>query len=157
MDAPKGRYRVEEKDGRLVVIDTASGRPISPPGPPSSGAAPGRGGPIAPPPPGLADRLGRLLLHLAVSRWDEQGRAVVAWEWGENGRVSRWDAALDVRQQRRLGRALLAFAAFPLLVFLSIFGSPALLWPLMPLALAGTFWGVWSLVRLQRETRAPGG
>ena len=60
MDAPKGRYRVEEKDGRLVVIDTATGAPIDSPGPAASGPAP-RGpsrpaGPVAPPPPGIADR-----------------------------------------------------------------------------------------------------
>lgn len=155
MDAPRGRYRVEEKDGRLVVIDTVTGAPAS-----SSSAAP-RGpivpgkplvsGPIARP-PAFFDRVGRQLLRLVVRRWDEQGRAIIAWEWGERGRIQRWDAALGPAQQRRLGRALLGFFAFPLLVLASIFGGGALAWPLMLVALPAAFWGVWSIQRLSRET-----
>jgi hypothetical protein len=154
MDAPKGRYRVEEKDGRLVVIDTATGSSVSPPPPGAPGRAP------APPrgafrseagAPNLFDRLGRLLLHLAVDHWDERGRAVVGWQWEENGRSRRWDAALDAGQQRRLGRALLAFASFPLVILLSTFGSFALLW-LLAAAVPAALWGLWSVVRLQRET-----
>ncbi|HEX8481178.1 MAG TPA: hypothetical protein VF650_04685 [Allosphingosinicella sp.] len=159
MDAPKGRHRVEEKDGRLVVIDNATGSSLSPPAPPAP-PAPGaaRPSPVRPRgrsegPPNLLDALGRLLLHLVVDHWDEQGRAVVAWAWEENGRARRWDAALDPGRQRRLGRALLAFAAFPTVILLSVFGSFGLLW-LLILVLPASLWGVWSVVRLQRETGA---
>ncbi|HEX8379730.1 MAG TPA: hypothetical protein VF619_04160 [Allosphingosinicella sp.] len=155
MDAPKGRYRVEEKDGRLVVIDTAAEAPLKARRVSPSAGPPGPGGPASPPSPNLFDRLGRLLLNLVVDRWDEQGRAVVAWAWEENGRPRRWDAALDPGRQRRLGRAMLAFAAFPLVILLSVFGSVGLLWLLVPVLPAG-LWGVWSVVRLQRETGARG-
>lgn len=153
MDAPKGRYRVEEKDGRLTVIDTATGAPASPvAGPPTPGAAPSnRPGTISSP-PGLFNRYGRLLLSLVVSRWDEQGRAVVAWQWEQNGRKQRWDAALGPSEQRRLGRALAAVSAFPLFVLLTIFAGPGLIWLLLPLALPAAFWGVWSIMRLKRDT-----
>jgi hypothetical protein len=160
MDAPKGRYRVEEKDGRLVVVDTATGAPIVSPGHSPPGAPPGvpprPAGPVAPPPLGLADRVGALLLRLAVSRWDEEGRAVVAWEWEENGRKRRWDAALDPGQQRRLGRALLAAATFPLVILLSILLGFELLW-LLTIAGPAVLWGILAVGRLQRETGARGG
>ena len=151
MDAPKGRYRVEEKDGRLVVIDTHTDAPIASPGV-SNPASPRRpAGPVAPAPPGLADRAARALLPLAVDHWDDEGRAVVAWQWEQNGETRRWDAALDPAQQRRLGRGLLAFAAFPLTILLSILtGGGALL--LLPAAVPATLWGVWAVIRLQRET-----
>src|SRR5687767_8561335 len=107
MDAPQGRYRVVEKDGRLVVIDNETGAPIpssvaspSPGRPGRPGASPA--GPVAPAGPGPVDRAADLLLALAAKRWDEQGRAVIAWQWQENGKTRRWDAALDERQQRRL-------------------------------------------------------
>src|SRR5688500_3105918 len=113
MDAPKGRYRVEEKDGRLVVIDTVTGAPASsvtpPPGP---RPAPGRAQGAAEHPSGLVDRYGRLLLGLVVNRWEADGRAIVAWEWEQNGRAQRWDAALGPAEQRRLGRALAAISSF---------------------------------------------
>jgi hypothetical protein len=149
MDAPKGRYRVEEKDGRLVVTDTLTGAPISQPPPRAPGAR--SAGPVSPRPPGLSDRLGRLLLRLVVSRWDDAGRAVIAWEWQQNGRTARWDAILDTAQQRRLGRALSAILAFPLLVLLLILG----IWILFPLAFVAfgvSAWGVMAVLRLQRET-----
>jgi uncharacterized RDD family membrane protein YckC len=39
MDAPRTRYRVLEKDRRLIVIDTASGEAVSHPGPrPAAGS-----------------------------------------------------------------------------------------------------------------------
>jgi hypothetical protein len=158
MDAPKGRYRVEEKDGRLTVIDTLTGAPASPV---SRSSAPG----VAPPhrpnaissPPGLIDRYGRLLLALAVRSRDSQGRAVIAWEWEQNGRKQRWDAALGPAEQRRLGRALAGISAFPIFVLLTIFTGAGLTWLLLPIALPATFWGTWSLMRLKRETGAAGG
>ena len=150
MDAPRGRYRVEEKDGRLVVIDTSTGAPIPSRGVSAPASPPRPAGPPAPASLGLLDRLGRALLYLAVASWDEQGRAIVAWQWEQDGRTRRWDAALDPAQQRRLGRALLAFAAFPLNILLSILAGGALL--LLPVTVPLTFWGAWAVIRLQRQT-----
>lgn len=177
MDAPKGRYRVEEKDGRLTVIDTATGAPASSvsPSPRLGAPLPPPGAPLAPPPatlssrpsgapppplglkmvstpPGLIDRYGRVLLNLVVKRWDEQGRAVVAWEWEENGRKKRWDAALGAAEQKRLGRALAAITAFPAFVLFTILSGFALTWLLLPIALPATAWGIWSVTRLKRQT-----
>lgn len=154
MDAPKGRYRVEEKDGRLTVIDTATGAPATSAAPSASrpAAVPPRGGAPVSKPTGLADRYTRLLLGLVVKRWDEEGRAVVAWEWEQNGRKQRWDALLGPAEQKRLGRAMAAFSAFPILVLLTILTGFGLTWLLLPIAFPVTAWGVVSLVRLQRET-----
>lgn len=152
MDAPKGRYRVEEKDGRLVVIDTVTGAPASSVTPSAAPrAVPPRGPGVIARPLGLIDRYGRLLLRLVVKSWDDEGRAIIGWEWEQNGRKQRWDAALGPAEQRRLGRALAGVSAFPLLVLLSIFAGP-LPWLFLPVALPATFWGVWSIMRLKRET-----
>ncbi|HYW14727.1 MAG TPA: hypothetical protein VE891_01045 [Allosphingosinicella sp.] len=151
MDAPKGRYRVEEKDGRLTVIDTATGAPASSVTPPRQVQG------IVSSPLGPIDRYARLLLGLVVKRWDEEGRAILAWEWEENGRTQRWDAALGAPEQRRLARALAAVLAFPLLVLLSIFAGFGLTLLLLPVVLPATFWGVWSIMRLRRGTRTTGG
>ena len=160
MDAPKGRYSVVEKDGRLVVIDNGTGAPIrtsiAPPP-----ARPGRGAPVPPSPvggrdPGPLDRAADVLVALAAREWDGEGRAVVAWQWEQNGVQKRWDASLDDRQQRRLGRALLALCAVALLpASLLLAGATAT-------ALAALFvlplvsWGAVSLRRLYRETNDPG-
>ena len=151
MDAPKGRYRVEEKDGRLTVIDTATGAPAAPVNPPKPSQAPKGAGAVSIP-PGLADRYGRILLGLVVNRWDGEGRAVIAWRWEQNGRAKRWDAALGPSQQKRLGRALAAVSAFPILVLAWIFAGSAIALLLLPLALPATLWGLWSIGRLRRET-----
>jgi hypothetical protein len=153
MDAPKGRYRVEERGRRLVVIDTAAGTAgfaagAAPPSPPPPA---GHIGPAPAAAPRLVDRIGLLLLHLVVNRWEDDGRAVIGWEWESNGRKERWDARLGADQQRRLGRALVAIAAFPLLILLFVLGF----WPLWPLAfpaLGAAALGVLSIHRLQRET-----
>jgi len=156
MDAPKGRYRVEEKDGRLVVIDTATGAPASSVSPSPAPRAPPRREPGGlGRPPGLVDRYGRLLLRLVINRWESDGRAIVRWEWEQNGRAQRWDAALGPAEQRRLGRALAAISAFPLAVLLSILAGPVF-WLFLPFALPATFWGVWAVMRLQRETGGSG-
>jgi hypothetical protein len=156
MDAPKGRYRVEEKGGRLVVIDTFTGAPASPVTPPTAPRpTPGRPPDASARRPGLFDLYGRLLLRLVVNRWEPDGRAIVAWEWEQNGRAQRWDAALGSAEQRRLGRALAAISAFPLFVLLSIFAGPVF-WLLLPFALPATFWGVWAVMRLQRESGSSG-
>lgn len=153
MDAPKGRYRVEEKDGRLTVIDTASGAPASPVSPPTGQGAPRPRQPGgADRPPGLFERYGRLLLSLVVNRWDEQDRAILAWEWEQDGRTERWDASLGPAEQKRLGRALAAVSAFPILILFTIFAGFGLVWLLLPIALPLTFWGVWAVMRLKRET-----
>lgn len=152
MDAPKGRYRVEEKDGRLTVIDTATGAPASSVTPPRPGAAPSHRPGIASSPPGLIERYGRLLLSLVVNSWDKDGRAILSWEWEQNGRKQRWDAALGPAEQKRLGRALAAVSAFPVFVLFTIFAGSGLIWLLLPVALPMTFWGVWAVMRLKRET-----
>lgn len=153
MDAPKGRYRVEEKDGRLTVIDTATGAPASSVNPPPASHTPPPNGPGAvSSPPGVVDRYGRLLLSLVVKRRDEQGRAILAWEWEQNGRKQRWDAALGPAEQRRLGRALAAISAFPIFVLFTILAGSGVSWFLLPLALPATFWGVLAVTRLKRET-----
>lgn len=160
MDAPQGRYRVVEKDGRLVVIDNETGAPIpssvaSPPSPGPGRRAAAPAGPVAPAGPGPIDRAADVLVALAAKKWDAQGRAVIAWEWRENNKVKRWDAALDEREQRRLGRALLALLATPLLLVLLAFvvGLPfgaAILLAVPPLG-----WAIVSLRMLHRETDDP--
>jgi hypothetical protein len=161
MDAPKGRYSVIEKDGRLVVIDNGTGTPlpssIRPPPPERSRGLPSPSSPVGPAGPGVLDRAADFLVTLVAKERDRQGRAVIAWTWEQNGRKKRWDALLDPRQQRRLGRALLALMAPPLfLVLLTLagggpfFGFGLLL--ILPVALLGAV----SLNRLYRETNDSG-
>jgi hypothetical protein len=161
MDAPKGRYQVIEKDGRLIVIDHQAGGPlpssIAPPRPTGPGrAADSPSGPVVSAGPGPIDRAADLLLTLAVRGWDGEGRAVIAWKWQQNHQEKRWDAALDAPQQRRLGRALLALCAAPLVPLFLIFGDGAAtaIGTLLAVPLAG--WGAVSLQRLVRETNDPG-
>ena len=160
MEPPQGRYRVLEKDGRLVVIDNETGAPIpssvGPPPPVRPGRATVSAGPVAPAGPGPLDRAADALLALTTKEWDSQGRAVIAWEWRESGKVRRWDAALDAAQQRRMGRALLALTAAPALPFLVAFADGALLGFGMLAALPAVAWAVLSLRRLYRETNDPG-
>ena len=159
MDAPKGRYSVVEKDGRLVVIDNGTGTALpSTVVPPP--VRPGRGASATPPPvsgrdPGAIDRAADILVGLAAREWDGEGRAVIAWKWQQNGQDKRWDAALDERQQRRLGRALLALCAVVLLPVFMLLGGEAAsaLAALFILPLVG--WGAVSVQRLYRETNDP--
>ena len=159
MEAPRGRYSVIEKDGRLVVIDNGTGAPIpssvAPPARPDRGGA-SPAGPVSGAGPGPLDRTADLLLALASKRRDSQGRAVIAWEWQENGKVKRWDAALDEGQQRRMGRALLALVAAPLLLILAIFTGGGLIGLALVLALPPLTWAAVSIRRLYRETNDPG-
>jgi hypothetical protein len=161
VDAPRGRYSVIEKDGRLVVIDNGTGAPIpsSLPPPPRAGrgtpSSPASPGPVASAGPARIDRGADFLLAMAAREWDSEGRAVIAWRWRQNGREKRWDAALDAAQQRRMGRALLALCAAPLVPLLLIFADGAwsglgALLILPPLAWAG-----FSLARLYAETDDP--
>ena len=159
MDAPKGRYSVVEKDGRLVVIDNGTGAPIPSSVVPPAGRGPGLAspaGPVGGAGPGALDRVAGLLLALVVRRWDEQGRAVIAWEWQENGRTRRWDAALDSGEQRRLGRTLLLVAATPALLVLAMLTDTGLFGLAMLFAFPAMAWIVHSLRRLHRETNRPG-
>ena len=151
MDAPKGRYSVLEKDGRLIVVDNGTGAPVS------SSSAPPRG-PSAPPPAvapvgSPLDGAAALVVRLVASDWDEEGRAVIGWEWQENGKTRRWDARLDAAGQRRLGRALLSLGAAPVLLVLALllFGFGGIWFALLivaPIAIRG-FWG---FHRLQADT-----
>jgi hypothetical protein len=152
MEPPRSRYRVEEKDGRLVVIDTSTGERASSPAapPPASLGAPRAGaGPIAPG-KGLGDAAADFLVKRATKGTDADGRAVLAWEWEVNGRRQRWATALDDGQQRRLGRALLAFVKAAIVAaFLIIVGLP-----LFAIIFAVPFLvrGWWGLSRLRSET-----
>ena len=167
MEAPKGRYKVIEKDGRLIVIDNQTGQPASgtmpPPRPGASpvsgpGGSPGLGSggsPISTASGTLAtwvDGFSAMLLRLAVSEWDEQGRAIIHWSWTVNDKEQRWDAGLDADEQRRLGRGLAAIASLPLFLLLFIFGGTG--WLLLPLALTAVpvLWGGISIARLREET-----
>lgn len=161
MDAPKGRYRVVEKDGRLVVIDNETGAPLpssiaSPPTPRARRAGPMPASPVAPAGPGPLDRAADLLLALTAREWDSEGRAVIAWEWHESGKVKRWDAVLDEGQQRRLGRALLALLAAPVFLIFLVFVAGAWFGLGLLLALPPLAWAGLSLRRLYRETNDPG-
>jgi hypothetical protein len=160
MDAPKGRYSVVEKDGGLVVIDNRTGAPIpssvAPPPARSGQARFAAAGPVNAAGPGAIDRAAGLLLAAAARQRDSQGRAIVAWEWRQNGQVRRWDAALDEGQQRRLGRALLALSTAPLLLVAIGVADGALLGLGMLLVLPWLAWGAVSIRRLYRETNDPG-
>ena len=156
MDAPKGRYRVVEKDGRLVVIDNATNVPLTPSIPPpraASGASPGSrpaaAGPVVAG-KGALDGAADALLALAVNRWDGEGRAVIRWRWKQNNQPRSWDALLDSSQQRRLGRALLCLAAAPLLFLALILAAQP--WLAFVADLPLLFWGVRAIGRLQSET-----
>lgn len=159
MDAPKGRYSVVEKDGRLIVIDNGTGSPVPSSIKPPPRTGPGRSSspaPVSGAGPGALDRAADLLVALAAKRWDADGKAVIAWTWTQNGRQKRWDAALDHRQQRRLGRALLALCAGPLFLFLAIVSGGAYFGFAILLALPALLWGATSLMRLYAETNDPG-
>ena len=159
MDAPQGRYRVVEKDGRLIVIDNGTGAPIPSSVTPPPGGSGRRGSTspllVGPAEPGVMERAANLLVALAVKEWDVEGRAVIAWEWRESGKVRRWDAVLDEGQQRRLGRALLALAAPPLLLVMAIMVGEALVLPAAILSAPPLLWSWLSLRRLYRETDDP--
>ena len=160
MDAPKGRYRVVEKDGRLVVIDNETGAPIPSTMASLPSARPGRPGassptPVAPAGPGAIDRAADFLLACAAKGWDAEGRAVIAWEWGETGKTQRWDAALDEAEQRRMGRALLALCALPLFLIFLFFAEGAVFTVGALLTGAATAWAAISLARLYAETNDP--
>jgi hypothetical protein len=148
MDAPKGRYRVVEKDGRLIVIDNQSVG--------ATPATPGlRPDPLASP-SGPFDRAADFLLACVATEWDGDGRAVIAWKSGEAGNEARWDARLDEAQQRRMGRALLALCATPVFILAFIFGHGP---PLVFAALATLPFvvrGAVGLARLYAETNDPG-
>jgi hypothetical protein len=157
MDAPKGRYRVVEKDGRLIVIDNQSGAPASPsmPSPRASGRPGVSSQPVIASGTGAVDSIADHLVALAVRKWDGEGRAIVHWRWKENGREKVWDAALDKDQQRRLGRGLLALCTAPLFVLLvlvvdlDVLALPAFALMALPLV-----WGIWTIRRLMADTGA---
>ena len=160
MDAPKGRYRVIEKDGRLIVMDNRTGAPIPTSTVSLPSARPGRppvppSGPIAPAGPGAVDRAADFLVACVATEWDCEGRAVIAWESGERGNGARWDARLDEAQQRRMGRALLALCATPVFVPFFIFADGAVLGFGALLTLPFVFRGAFALARLYFETNDP--
>jgi hypothetical protein len=159
MDAPKGRYRVVEKDGRLIVIDNRTGGPIpsSIGSPPTSrrGGAPASPSPVAPAGPGRLDRAADFLLAVVVKEWDSEGRAVIAWKSGEGGKGSSWNARLDWSQQRRMGRALLALCATPLFGLFFVFGDGAAAGLGVFLTLPFMLWGAFAMSRLRAETNDP--
>jgi hypothetical protein len=159
MDAPKGRYRVIEKDGRLIVIDNGTGRPIPSSMAPPPGGRRGSGGqpppPVEPAGPGPLDRAADFLVACAVKQWDSDGRAVIGWELGEKGKGQRWDAVLDEAEQRRLGRALLGLGAAPVFLAFLIFADGTLFAAAALLSLPPLAWAVGSILRLYGETNDP--
>jgi hypothetical protein len=165
MEAPKGRYSVVEKDGRLVVIDNSTGGPAMPampsprPGRPAGSSmqapSPGRLAVSAPPivaAKGMLDSAADFLLTLAVKEWDADGYAVVGWEWKENGKKKRWDARLDPAAQRRLGRALLRLASAPLFILWLVVLSGPIMWIALALTAVPVATAVHRIAKLQRET-----
>jgi hypothetical protein len=106
--------------------------------------------------PAPLDRAADFLLAIAAREWDSEGRAIIAWRWEQNGREKRWDAALDPRQQRRMGRALLALCAAPLVLLLVILAGGALFGLGAFLILPPLAWAGISLTRLYAETDDPG-
>jgi hypothetical protein len=149
MEAPPGRYRVIEKDGRLVVVETETGAPA-----PSVVPRTALPRPSSPPMvagKGLLDSLADALAARVAKGRDPEGRIVIAWEWKQNGKTRRWDAALDAGQQRRLGRALLAIvAAFPAVLITFVTETPFIaLFVAVPLIV----WAMIAINRLQAETR----
>jgi hypothetical protein len=159
MDAPRGRYSVIEKDGRLVVIDNGTGAPIpssiAPP-PAVRGRTPAPGAsPVAGAGPGAIDVAAGAILALAAKGWDSDGRAIIAWRWEQNNQEKRWDAALDQPQQRRMGRALLALCLAPPAVLLLMLAGGSGIGLLAVPALLFALWGALSLRRLYGETNDP--
>ena len=174
MDAPQGRYKVIEKDGRLIVIDNATGQAASgtTPSPRPGGSL--TTGPARPPVTGSGaspistasgtfttwlDGIGAALVRMAVSEFDDQGLAIIHWSWTVNDKEQRWDAGLDADEQRRLGRALVAMASLPFFLILFIFGSGS--WMIVPLALTAlpVAWGGIAIAKLRDQTnqwRLPG-
>jgi hypothetical protein len=179
MEAPKGRYSVIEKDGRLIVIDNLTGSPavsnmLSPrPGRPNASSAPVRPSssaapvsasaprapgrpPLSPSPivagKGMFDVAADALVTMASKGFDGDGRAIVAWEWKSNNKTRRWDARLDSAQQRRFGRALLAMFATPLPILAFVLLDGAAMWIALALSLPLMLWGFQSVARLQKET-----
>ncbi len=179
MEAPKGRYSVIEKDGRLIVIDNSTGAPASStmpsprPGAPGGSLAPIRASPSPSPnrpgatrPPGrpppssapitagkgLFDGAADMLVALASKDFDADGNAIVGWEWKSNNRTRRWDARLDPAQQRRFGRALLAICASPLPIVAVLLVDSNALFLGMVLGVPLFAWGFQSIARLQKET-----
>ena len=153
MDAPKGRYSVLERDGRLVVVDNQTGEPATTAPAPRPAGSPA----VVAPTPSTIERAAALAVRFAASGWDEQGRAVIGWEWQENGRTKRWDARLDAAGQRRLGRALLSLVAAPVVLLLGIlpFGFGAF-WLALLLAASLAIRGYVGLRRLHGETSGTG-
>lgn len=147
MDAPRTRYRVLEKDRRLIVVDTASGEALSHPGPRPAVGMEAVAGPL--------DRAALLLAGFAIKRRDAQGRAVVSWSGTVNNQPKKWEAWLDQAQERRFGRALLGIVPFPALILLLVllpFGA-ALWGVLMVPAFLLMLAAIVGLLALMRETR----
>ena len=169
---------IDNSTGMPAVTNTPSprpGRPAASPAPvrPAASQAPGlsRPGPspmrpaasrISARPPvspspivagkGMLDSVCDFLVAIASKEFDGDGNAIVGWEWKSNNRTRRWDARLDLAQQRRFGRALLAMclSPLPLLIVLLLDGSA--LFGGMLLSVPLFAWGYQSIARLQKET-----
>jgi len=121
VQAPPSRYRVIEKDGRLIVLD--SGRPVgSGPTPPSQasrigGAGAAGGGWLA-----MADRWAVSLANRFAERREPDGRLILRAKAGGKRTV------LSASQAIGYGRALLGLAIgilllFPVNILLGIVGG----------------------------------
>jgi pimeloyl-ACP methyl ester carboxylesterase len=157
MDVPPSRYRVIEKEGRLVVIDTAASEPGDSTAEPRQG--PRRrlrlsAGPIVSGLVSVRDWLADFVLGAAVREWDNAGRAVIDWRYQDrNGVDFEWQARLDLDEQDRLGRALLEIATAPLLIIAWIAFDSGWVRLIAFLLCAPTMvWGMMQLLGLRGET-----
>jgi len=117
MDAPKTRYRVIEKQGRLIVIDTATGAPATPDAyaPPRQTGQPASFIELGSEPfERLAAAIANSIVKIAIRERTPEGDAIVDWNWTVNGRNRSWHARLDRDQERALGHALLQFVPLPI-------------------------------------------
>lgn len=154
MDVPKTRYRVIERDRKLIVIDTWTGDPATKAMPlPASPSARSPGLPRIAIGRGVFDRLALACARIGTKGRDAQGRALVRWDYKVNNKPRRWEAALDPAQELRFGRALMGLASFPA-TFLALFVPGVNMFAVL-LLLPTLLWALWSFVRLsalQKET-----
>ena len=137
MKPPPSRYRVIERGGRLVTIDTwdksgSAGRAADQP------VARGGARPVAPGESGMANRLADLLVGLVcMGTRDEQGRHVLATASFYDAKAPR-DIVLGDAATRQVGNVLIGAFVALLIVAVILWSLPVLLVLAIPaLAVSG--------------------